>query len=223
MKRGNLRLTSVWVVLAAVMVITMRWWPRPPAPPPPLPILESQPLTLPVVIRPLPIPHKAPAERKRSLRALEGETLAVSLTAYCLTTPTRRDNTPREGIVAADPRVFALGRDIDIVLEIDWQGAAQVRQLMKGTISIFILPPSTAILEQRLRNRGQDGEQVIARRMRDAVTEISHHDEFDYLLVNEDFDLALTELKSIIIANRLTQERQKYNLKNLISGLLSSS
>lgn len=110
----------------------------------------------------------------------------------------------------------------DVILEIDWQGAQQIKKICPDSTSIFILPPSTAILEQRLRNRGQDGEQVIARRMRDAVTEISHHNEFDYLLVNEDFDLALTELKSIIIANRLTQERQKYNLKNLISGLLSS-
>lgn len=110
----------------------------------------------------------------------------------------------------------------DVILEIDWQGAQQIKNLCPESTSIFILPPSTAILEQRLKNRGQDDETVIARRMRDAVTEISHHDEFDYILVNQDFDKALTELKSIVIANRLTRERQKQNLKTLISGLLNS-
>ncbi|MEE7627451.1 guanylate kinase [Methylobacter sp. Wu8] len=114
-----------------------------------------------------------------------------------------------------------LNRGLDVILEIDWQGAEQIKKLLPDSLSIFILPPSTEVLLQRLRNRGQDDEQIIARRMRDAVTEIRHHDEFDYLVVNDDFALALTELKSIIIANRLTRQRQQHNLRPLLASLLS--
>jgi len=114
-----------------------------------------------------------------------------------------------------------LSKGLDIILEIDWQGAQQIRKLRPDCLSIFILPPSTEILEQRLHNRGQDNEDVIARRMRDAVTEMSHYDEFDYLLVNDVFDRAYSELKSIIIANRLTRYRQQQCLKALIAALLS--
>ncbi|MDO9424276.1 MAG: guanylate kinase [Methylobacter sp.] len=114
-----------------------------------------------------------------------------------------------------------LRRGLDVILEIDWQGAEQIKKLLPDSLSIFILPPSTEVLLQRLRNRGQDDEQIIARRMRDAVTEIRHHDQFDYLVVNDDFGLALTELKSIIIANRLTRQRQLPNLQPLLASLLS--
>lgn len=116
-----------------------------------------------------------------------------------------------------------LGEGNDVILEIDWQGAQQIKKLRPESLSIFILPPSTDILEQRLQNRGQDDEQVIARRMRDAVTEMSHYGEFDYIVVNEVFERALNELKSIMIANRLTKDRQQVKLKDLISALLSSS
>jgi guanylate kinase len=114
-----------------------------------------------------------------------------------------------------------LSKGLDVILEIDWQGAQQIKKLLPDSLSIFILPPSTAILQQRLRNRGQDDEQIIARRMRDAVTEISHYDEFDYLVVNDVFEQALTELKSILIANRLTRQRQQHNLELLLKALLS--
>ncbi len=113
-----------------------------------------------------------------------------------------------------------LNQGRDVILEIDWQGAEQIKKLLPESLSIFILPPSTEVLLQRLRNRGQDDEQIIARRMRDAVTEISHHAEFDYLVVNDDFALALTELKSIIIANRLTLQRQVNRLQPLLASLL---
>jgi guanylate kinase len=116
-----------------------------------------------------------------------------------------------------------LGQGVDVILEIDWQGAQQIKRLRPESPSIFILPPSTEILQQRLQNRGQDEDHVIARRMRDAVTEMSHHNEFDYLLVNDVFERALTELKSIIIANRLTKQRQQQRLKPLIAALLSAS
>ncbi|MEQ1485208.1 guanylate kinase [Methyloglobulus sp.] len=116
----------------------------------------------------------------------------------------------------------SLNEGLDVILEIDWQGAQQIKNIRPDSLSIFILPPSTEILEQRLQNRGQDDDHVIARRMRDAVTEMSHYEEFDYILVNDAFERALTELKSIIIANRLTKDRQQHNLKQLISALLSS-
>lgn len=116
-----------------------------------------------------------------------------------------------------------LSLGLDVILEIDWQGAQQIRRIQPNCLSIFILPPSTEILEQRLRNRGQDNEHVIARRMKDAVTEMRHHDEFDYLIVNDDFARALSELKNIIIANRLGKKRQADNLRELIANLLKST
>jgi guanylate kinase len=113
-----------------------------------------------------------------------------------------------------------LGEGYDVILEIDWQGAQQVRKLLPDSISIFILPPSLEILEQRLRNRGQDSEETIRRRMRDAVTEMSHYQEFDYLLVNDDFEQALRQLQSIVTANRLRRNRQELRLAALLQDLL---
>jgi guanylate kinase len=113
-----------------------------------------------------------------------------------------------------------LNNGLDVILEIDWQGAQQIKKIRPDSLSIYILPPSIQILEQRLRNRGQDDDHAITRRMRGAVTEMSHHGEFDYILVNDDFELAFTELKSVVIANRLTKDRQQQNLKSLITALL---
>jgi guanylate kinase len=93
--------------------------------------------------------------------------------------------------------------------------------MLPDCVSIFILPPSIEVLCQRLQNRGQDNEEIIARRMRDAVTEMSHYPEFDYLIVNDDFNLALNQLKSIIIANRLQQKRQQSLLAPLLNDLLN--
>lgn len=114
-----------------------------------------------------------------------------------------------------------LAQGLDVILEIDWQGAQQVRRMLPDSISIFILPPSIAVLRQRLQNRGQDNDEVIARRMRDAVTEMSHYPEFDYLIVNDDFDTALEQLKSIVTANRLLQSRQQQLLTPLLQDLLN--
>ena len=113
-----------------------------------------------------------------------------------------------------------LKKGLDVILEIDWQGAQQVKKILPECVSIFILPPSTCVLEERLRKRGQDDEQVIARRMRDAVTEISHYSEFDYLIVNDVFDQALIELESIVISHRLTQSRQQAYLHTMLLSLL---
>jgi guanylate kinase len=114
-----------------------------------------------------------------------------------------------------------LSQGLDVILEIDWQGAAQVKRMLPDCVSIFILPPSIEVLRQRLQNRGQDNDDIIARRMRDAVTEMSHYSEFDYLIVNDDFNLALNQLKSIIIANRLQQKRQQSLLAPLLNDLLN--
>ncbi len=109
----------------------------------------------------------------------------------------------------------------DVILEIDWQGAEQIRYILPDAISIFILPPSTEVLRERLQGRGQDSKAVIDRRMQDAVTEMSHYAEYNYLVVNDDFSHALTELKSIILANRLTIEHQQQNLGGLLVDLLN--
>jgi len=115
----------------------------------------------------------------------------------------------------------SLNKGIDVILEIDWQGAQQIRRLLPNTITIFILPPSTNILRQRLQERGQDDKTIIERRMRDATNEMSHYAEYDYLIVNDDFNSALTELKSIILANRLNIHRQQQQLKSLLVDLLA--
>jgi guanylate kinase len=109
----------------------------------------------------------------------------------------------------------------DVILEIDWQGAAQVRRLRPGVVSIFILPPSREVLEQRLRNRGQDSEAVIARRLAAAREEISHYGESDYLIVNEDFERALSELETVIRGQRLRREYQQSRHLDLIRQLLA--
>ncbi len=108
----------------------------------------------------------------------------------------------------------------DVILEIDWQGARQVRRLIQDCQSIFILPPSRETLKERLEKRGQDGDEIIQRRMHDAVNEMSHYAEFDYLVINDDFDRALQELKCIINANRLRQLRQERSIEKLLIELL---
>ncbi|OOG24949.1 guanylate kinase [Thioalkalivibrio denitrificans] len=110
----------------------------------------------------------------------------------------------------------------DVILEIDWQGAQQVRRLMPGCQSIFIVPPSPETLEARLRGRGQDSDEVIERRLGEAVKEIEHHVEYDYLVVNDDFDTALGELQSIFQANRLRLRPQLERHRRLLENLLAS-
>ncbi len=114
-----------------------------------------------------------------------------------------------------------LQQGVDVILEIDWQGARQVRQALPEAVGIFIIPPSREILEQRLRSRGQDSQEIIDRRMRDAVSEISHYNEFDYLVVNDEFEPALTELRAIILARRLRVEVQRVKLNELLTRLVT--
>lgn len=108
----------------------------------------------------------------------------------------------------------------DVILEIDWQGAEQVRKLIPTSVNIFILPPSLRALEERLRGRGQDSDEIIARRMRDAKSETSHFSEYDYLVVNDDFEDALAELKSIVLARRCRFGAQSERLSALLKELL---
>ena len=105
----------------------------------------------------------------------------------------------------------------DVLLEIDWQGAQQVRRLMRQVVSIFVLPPSLEVLESRLKDRGQDSAEVVARRLAAARDEISHVSEYDYVIINEDFDRAALDLRSIIRAERLTAARQLDHHINLIN------
>ncbi|MGL4486084.1 MAG: guanylate kinase [Yersinia sp. (in: enterobacteria)] len=116
-------------------------------------------------------------------------------------------------------QVLATG--VDVFLDIDWQGAQQIRAKMPTARSIFILPPSKEELDRRLRGRGQDSEEVISKRMAQAVAEMAHYAEYDYLIVNDDFNLALSDLKTIIRAERLRLGRQKQRHDALITKLLA--
>lgn len=109
----------------------------------------------------------------------------------------------------------------DVILEIDWQGAQQIRRLMPDCLSIFIVPPSKEALRERLNNRGQDSEEVIEHRMSEAVSEMSHYGEYDYLVVNDEFDTALNDLHSIFVAQRLKLDNQQDSQSELLTSLLS--
>ncbi len=114
-----------------------------------------------------------------------------------------------------------LAEGIDLILEIDWQGAQQVRRLMPQAKSIFILPPTREALRHRLTNRGQDSGEIIERRMREAVSEMSHYVEYDYLVINDDFSHALSDLKAVFRANQLLQTSQQQRHAGLLSELLA--
>jgi len=120
-----------------------------------------------------------------------------------------------------------LDNNIDVILEIDWQGARQVKQNLPSAISIFILPPSKEALELRLKNRAQDDVLVIKKRMLDAENQMSHFNEFDYLVINDDFNSALTDLKLIISSSKnltkcahLSLEEQSIKHKKLLKKLI---
>lgn len=114
-----------------------------------------------------------------------------------------------------------LDQGIDVFLDIDWQGARQIRDQLPEARSIFILPPSLPILEQRLHGRGQDSDEVIRHRMAQAVAEMSHYDEYDYLIVNDDFETSLQQLASIIYAERTRLAAQRLRHADLLDRLLA--
>lgn len=116
-------------------------------------------------------------------------------------------------------RELASGRDV--LLEIDWQGAQQIRHSFPAAVSLFILPPSHQALSERLRRRGEDNDDAISKRTAEAVIEMSHHDEYDYLIVNDRFDDAVADLRAIIRAERLRASRQARRRARLLHDLLS--
>lgn len=115
-----------------------------------------------------------------------------------------------------------LAQGWDVILEIDWQGARQVQQLLPASVGIFILPPSLDALLERLNRRGQDRPEVIASRMAKAVSEMSHYGQADYLVINDDFASALADLQAIFRANQLRRPVQQARHGGLLAALLSS-
>ena len=115
-----------------------------------------------------------------------------------------------------------LAQGIDVFLDIDWQGARQIKQQLPFVTTIFILPPSVEALEHRLNQRGQDSAEVIAGRMAKARDEISHAAEYDYWLVNDDLELALQQFSGIILSQRLKQQKQAIRQQKLLAGLLAN-
>ena len=109
---------------------------------------------------------------------------------------------------------------VDLVLEIDWQGARQVRKRFPEAISLFVLPPTQEVLQQRLNARGQDTNEVIEGRMREARSEMEHYVEYDYLIVNDQFDLALRELQALFVGQRLRMSVQTERLEKQLAALL---
>ena len=113
-----------------------------------------------------------------------------------------------------------LAKGYDLILEIDWQGAQQVRKLVPDAKSVFILPPTHRDLRQRLHNRGQDAEDVIELRMQQAITEMSHYVEYDYIVINDDFKTALDDLSAIFRSNQLRLDTQQKRHTQLLCDLL---
>lgn len=114
-----------------------------------------------------------------------------------------------------------LAKGIDVFLDIDWQGARQVKELMPQAKGIFIMPPSRTELERRLVGRGTDSDDVIASRMQQAVSEMSHYDEYDYLIINDDFEQALVDFSAIINGNRLARAQQSLKHSDMLKELLA--
>jgi guanylate kinase len=109
----------------------------------------------------------------------------------------------------------------DVLLEIDWQGAAQVRGLIPSSVHVFILPPSLATLRERLERRGQDSSEVIARRLEAAQEEMRHCGEFDYVIINQDFVAAVADLAAVVRASRLRSAQQRARHPGLVASLLA--
>jgi guanylate kinase len=152
---------------------------------------------------------------------------------YCFVDHEVFDNMVAEGTFLEHAKVFendygtsktwvnnALNQGVDVVLEIDWQGAQQVRRLIPETQSVFILPPSLEALRERLTGRGQDDKAVIDRRMQAAIDEMSHYADSQWLIVNDQFDMALQQLHDIIRTQRLQTGKQSGNYSSLLADLL---
>ena len=111
--------------------------------------------------------------------------------------------------------------DKDVILEIDWQGARQIRNLESDCKAIFVLPPSIDALRHRLESRDEDSDDIINLRMKEAVSEMSHYAEFDYIVINDEFETAVTNLSAIFVSNRLLKEGQQQRHTQLLASLLT--
>lgn len=116
-----------------------------------------------------------------------------------------------------------LAAGVDVILEIDWQGAQQVRKKMPDAVGVFILPPSQQALRERLNARGQDSAEIIEGRMQQAISEMSHYPEYNYLVINDDFAQALEELKAIFMAGRLERDIQQQRCTALLADLVPAN
>ena len=125
--------------------------------------------------------------------------------------------TTRRGIEAL------LSEDRDVILEIDWQGAQQIRKIYPESVGVFIVPPSFDVLETRLQGRGQDSAEIIARRVANAREELQHLDEFPYVIINENLDEALAELLAVFAAARVRLENQTQRVQSLMASYLHRS
>jgi len=115
-----------------------------------------------------------------------------------------------------------LEQGIDVFLDIDWQGAEQMRKLVPNIITLFILPPSKQELESRLNKRGQDSQEVIGGRMAQAKSEMSHYNEYDFVMVNDDFEQTLVDFEQIVLSHRLKIDNQQSKFADLINELLAN-
>ncbi|MDO4895545.1 guanylate kinase [Moraxella sp.] len=113
-----------------------------------------------------------------------------------------------------------LDQGIDVILEIDWQGALQVKQKFTDAVMIFILPPSREALRSRLSNRGQDSDEVIEKRLAGSLTEMRQYDKFDYVVINDEFAVALSDLQTIVRCHRLSTQNQQRTQAKLLGELL---
>ncbi len=111
----------------------------------------------------------------------------------------------------------------DVILEIDWQGARLVREKIPGSVSIFIAPPSLTTLRERLHNRGQDSDEVIERRLQEAASDITHFEEYDHLIINDEFDHAKEELKAIFLAKRTELAIQRHLHHDLLQQMVAQA
>ena len=153
--------------------------------------------------------HFVPAEQFQAMR--DGDEFLESATVF-----DHAYGTSRRAVQDA----VRAGRDV--VLEIDWQGARQVRRSWPGTVCVFVLPPSRSALLARLNGRGQDAADIIAKRTAQAVGDISHCDEFDHVVVNDDFDAALDALRAIVEATRRGETLPRQSHRELLTALLST-
>jgi guanylate kinase len=152
---------------------------------------------------------------------------------YHFVTAERFEQLVEEGAFLEHARVFdnyygtsemavreQLAQGLDVVLEIDWQGARQVRRRFPEAVSVFVAPPSIEDLRERLSGRGQDSVEIVDRRMADARSELSHYPEYEYLVVNDEFDTALAELRAIVTAERLREPRQAARFRAALAAML---